>query len=396
MIRKINAAMLELQSATLARSLYPEGHPRIRASEERAMAMLAEVFVSRPEVTVFAVDDRVVFGDLVLPSSPSLVNSMFSLLRRRGVDHISLRKGLDPGELADLLDDLSSHEEEPPRPIRPSAHVSFGAIVRQDVKGPAPTAARPAESSVSVEQVASALSESWTGIHEMRDVDIDLLGDVVSTLARSVSDTSCAILPLAFVKGYDEYTYVHIINVGILTMALGEAVGFDAKMTQELGIAALLHDVGKMAVPLEVLNKNGRFTDAEYKQMQIHPVEGARMLLRTRGVPDLATVVAYEHHVRYDGGGYPKVPPGWKLNLASRICQIADVYDALRTDRPYRPGMPVEKITKIMKGDSGTYFDPELLTIFLEHVMPRAPAGRDRQNPAEAGAAAIPGDVPHP
>src|SRR6185503_6543701 len=183
-----------------------------------------------------------------------------------------------------------------------------------------------------------------------------------------------------------EYTFVHIINVGILSMSLGEALGFDARMTHDLGVAALLHDVGKMAVPLEVLNKAGRFTEEEYRAMQVHPVEGARILMRTRDVPELAVLVAYEHHVRYDGAGYPKVPAGWKLNLASRICQIADVYDALRTDRPYRAGMPPEKILKIMKGDAGTYFDPDLLNVFLEKVVPRADG--EASQPSEAAPAA--------
>ncbi len=369
MIQIVNAAMLELQSAVLARALYPRGHPRIRSSEERARSLLGEILAHRSEITVFALDDRVVFGEEVLPSSPSLVHTLFGLLRRNGVDQITVRAGLDASELQDFLDRLAAPESERVS-LGASAHLSVGAILEADRSGSAPAQAA-GEGSTHL-QAAGALAGVWSGIHDSRDFRADILGDIVFTLSRVVSDSSCTILPLAFVKGYDEYTFVHIINVGILTMSLGEALGFHTRMTHELGIAALLHDVGKMKVPLEVLNKSGRFTEEEYRAMQVHPVEGARMLLHTRGVPDLAAVVAYEHHVRYDGGGYPKVPAGWKLNLASRICQIVDVYDALRTDRPYRSGMPVEKITKIMRGDAGTYFDPELLGIFLEQVMPRA------------------------
>jgi HD-GYP domain-containing protein (c-di-GMP phosphodiesterase class II) len=352
------------------------------------MTLLRDVFGHRSEITVFAVGQRVVYEDEVLPSSASLVSSLFALLRRKGADRITLRAGLDPRELAAVLDELTAPDEDPPRLLRASAHVSFEAIVRKDLAAAPPSAAPPQASDVAPGAAAGTLAGVWSGIQDSRDFDADMLGDVVSTLSRSVADSSCTILPLAFVKGYDEYTFVHIVNVGILTMALGEALGFDRTVTQEMGVAALLHDVGKMAVPLEVLNKNGRFTEAEYKTMQVHPVEGARLLLRTRGVPDLAAVVAYEHHVRYDGGGYPKVPLGWRLNLASRICQIADVYDALRTDRPYRPGMPIAKIAKIMKGDAGTYFDPELLGVFFDRVVPRtAGSGTGEAAPAQAPAA---------
>ena len=381
MIETINAAMLELQSAVLSRSLYPPGHPRIRSSEEKAHALFGEILSSLPEITVFAVDDRVVFGEEVLPSSSNLVHTLFGMLRQKGVDQITVRAGLETAELRQLLDSLAAPAGETTS-LAGSAHLSLGAILR----GTSESSESAVETIVTAEeadalmavQAAGALAGIWRGIYASRQFSASILGDVVSTLSRGVSDSSCAILPLAVVKGYDEYTFVHIINVGILSISLAEALGFSGQTIHDLGIAALLHDVGKMAVPPEILNKSGRFTDEEFKAMQVHPAEGARMLLRTRGVPDLAPLVAYEHHVRYDGGGYPKIPAGWKLSLASRICQIADVYDALRTDRPYRSGMTVDKITRIMKGDAGTYFDPELLEVFLERVVPRTEGMSER------------------
>lgn len=105
--------------------------------------------------------------------------------------------------------------------------------------------------------------------------------------------------------------------------------------------------------------------------MELHPVEGARMLLNTPGVPELAAVVAYEHHIRVDGSGYPSVPANWRLSLASRIVQIADVFDALRTHRPYRAGMPVPKIVELMRNDVGLFFDADLLHVFLTRVVAR-------------------------
>jgi HD-GYP domain-containing protein (c-di-GMP phosphodiesterase class II) len=162
-------------------------------------------------------------------------------------------------------------------------------------------------------------------------------------------------------------------------------------MVHELNMAALLHDLGKQLVPPELLNKTGKFTDEEFEIVQRHPVDGARILLSTPGASELSAIVAYEHHVRADGTGYPKVPRGWKLNLASRVVQLADVFDALRTHRPYRPALPVPKILELMRSDVGTMFDPDLLEIFFRNVVSRGvPEAAAIPPPAGHGVSASP------
>ena len=198
-----------------------------------------------------------------------------------------------------------------------------------------------------------------------------MLGDIVSCVSKVISDSSSAIFPLAPLKRHDEYTFVHTINVAILSTSVGEALGFDPHTSHELTVAALLHDVGKQVIPREILDKQGRFTEEEFRVMRMHTVEGARILLNTPGAPELAPIVAYEHHVRGDGGGYPKMPRGWKLNLASRVVQMADVFDALRTTRPYRVGLPVPKVVEVMRRDIGDSIDADLLRIFFEYVVAR-------------------------
>jgi putative nucleotidyltransferase with HDIG domain len=174
---------------------------------------------------------------------------------------------------------------------------------------------------------------------------------------------------MAAIKSHDEYTATHITNVAILAMGLAEALGLPSSGVRDVGLAALLHDVGKLAVPGEILNKPDRLTDEQYATMRRHPEDGARLLLATTGVPDLAVAVAYEHHIRYDGGGYPAVPRGWKTTLATAITQVADIYDALRTDRPYRPAHPHAVVEQMMLADSGAILDPELLDVFFDVVV---------------------------
>ncbi|HKQ62661.1 MAG TPA: HD domain-containing phosphohydrolase [Candidatus Polarisedimenticolaceae bacterium] len=390
MIKTVNAAVLEIQGALLARALYPAGHPRIRHSEERAYRLLHEILEKRPEVSLFAVDERVIFDNEILPSSASLVDAMFRMLHMCGVDQITFRRGLREDEVRALLDGLARGDAGVSRQLEPSAHVGlsflreFGDRPEEQTLGVVPSVLSYAE------QAADVLPEVWTGLGDRYKLDSGLLGDIVACLSKVVVDSAGALLPLAPLKRHDEYTFVHTINVAIMSTTMSEALGFDPEQAHELSISALLHDVGKQAVPKEILNKAGRYTEEEFRVMQTHPVEGARILFNTPGVPEISTVVAYEHHVRADGGGYPKVPRGWKLNLASRIVQLADVFDALRTHRPYRPGLPIPKVVEMMKHDIGTFFDADLLQIFFERVISRG-------LPEAAGAPALsPGAASRP
>jgi len=383
MIDSLNAALLELQSALTARALYPVSHPRIRTAESRAYELLHEVITNRGDVTLLGVDDRVIFENQALPSSAHLTDVLFRQLHDKGVDRITFLRGLTEDELRQLLDGLAATGSE--RDLSPTANLRLGFIQATDREAPSvPVVPLAGQAPVS-QQASEVVGEVWNDVHETRRFETDQLGDVVSMLSKTLRESSGAMLPLAAVKRHDEYTFVHTINVAVLSTALAEAVGFKDGVVHELNMAALLHDLGKQLIPKELLNKAGKFTDEEFDRVRRHPVDGARLLLSTPGASELAVIVAYEHHVRADGTGYPKLPRGWKLNLASRVVQMADVFDALRTHRPYRPALPLPKIYELMHGDVGTMFDSDLLETFFRDVVgrgvPEAPAIR---SPSEA------------
>jgi HD-GYP domain-containing protein (c-di-GMP phosphodiesterase class II) len=369
-IDEVNTALMEMQAALLARSLYPEAHPRIKASEEEALSLLQSALGKLPEIMVFVVDDRVIFDNRILPSSSNLADMLFRMLQLNGVDQITFKRGLEAGEINEFLDALASTEADQTKSLEPGTHLIFGSL-REMGHDPSQLEKAVVSALSYADEAAEVLPGVWDDLSDGNGFDSELLGDVVSCLSKVVSDSAGTMLSLAPLKRHDEYTFVHTINVAILSAATSEAVGLDGRAVNEITIAALLHDVGKGVIPEEVLNKPGRFTEDEFRLMQTHPTEGARILLNTPGIPELAPVVAYEHHVRADGNGYPRVPRGWKLNLASRIVQLADVFDALRTNRPYRPSQPVPKIVEIMKHDVGTFFDADLLRVFFEDVVSR-------------------------
>jgi HD-GYP domain-containing protein (c-di-GMP phosphodiesterase class II) len=140
-------------------------------------------------------------------------------------------------------------------------------------------------------------------------------------------------------------------------------------------LAALLHDVGKQRTPLAILNKPGKLDDPERKQMELHPVTGAAMLLERPGVPDVAPVVAFEHHANLDGTGYPRLIRQPRPHLASQIVHVADVFDALRTNRPYRAALDDAKVRQILLEGAGKQFDPTLVELFLDRVITPGAAG---------------------
>jgi putative nucleotidyltransferase with HDIG domain len=140
-------------------------------------------------------------------------------------------------------------------------------------------------------------------------------------------------------KNYDNYTFTHMVNVSILAMAQARALGLEGSRLREFGLSALMHDIGKVRTPLEVLQKTDRLTDDEFTIMKRHVVDGAEILRRTPEMPIMAPSVAFEHHLRIDGSGYPDVTRP-SLNLATMLTSIADVYDAMRSQRAYQQAFP--------------------------------------------------------
>jgi len=292
---------------------------------------------------------------------------LFHSLQSHGIDEITFRRGLTRDEIHNLLDRLGAVEGR--SEIDATEHLRFGSLNAVRREPPSPGARTKSEADRYASEAAEVLPGIWQDLSQTHSLQAGQLGDIVSCLCRVVASSASALIPLAPLKRHDEYTFVHTINVAILSISLGEALGLSDNAVFELSIAALLHDVGKQAVPKEILNKHGLFTPEERQLMEIHPIEGARMLINTPGVPEVAVIVAYEHHIRADGGGYPRVPNHWRLNLSSRIVQLADVFDALRTNRPYRPGLPLPKIVDLIKDEVGTFFDADLVKVFFEEVV---------------------------
>jgi len=170
---------------------------------------------------------------------------------------------------------------------------------------------------------------------------------------------------MAKLKSYDEYTYVHAANVTLLTMAQARRLGLSDDLLRDVGIAAMVHDIGKTFIPDKILNKQGKLSPQEWKVISTHPVIGAKYLSGRRDIPKLAVLAAFEHHIKKDKSGYPKVDSSYMVHPCSQMTGIADCYDALSTVRPYRKPMARHKIFEMLREESGTGYEPFLVENFI-------------------------------
>lgn len=194
--------------------------------------------------------------------------------------------------------------------------------------------------------------------------------NVSKQLVTALKNNKNIELSISNLKLYDDYTYNHSLGVSILAIAIGISMNLRTNELYDLGLCALLHDIGKMSVPIEIISKPAKLTAEEFEIVKTHPYKGAEFFLKHHLVNKKICAGILTHHEKYDGTGYPNGLKGDSIPLFGRIIAVADVYDALTSVRPYRkPSSPTEVLEYIM-GGSGTAFDVEIVEAFLKKVSP--------------------------
>lgn len=189
--------------------------------------------------------------------------------------------------------------------------------------------------------------------------------NTINIIANALLENNDMIYTMLTLNKYDAYTYTHCVNVGTLSLGLGIATGLTKEELENLGVGAMLHDIGKTEIPSEILNKQGKLNDFEYRWIQEHVKEGERILQENRAIPVEAYDAVIQHHEKLSGKGYPYKLMGYEIGLFGRICAIADCYDALTTQRPYKSAFRSFEALKIISKES-TDYDAELLAAFVK------------------------------
>ncbi|MFZ6755880.1 HD-GYP domain-containing protein [Undibacterium sp. Ji50W] len=211
----------------------------------------------------------------------------------------------------------------------------------------------------------------YTMFHEARmgkAVDVGNAQNMVEEIADSVMRNPGALIGLARLKTKDDYTYMHSVAVCALMVALSKQLGLNEEETREAGLAGLLHDIGKMMVSADILNKPGKLTDAEFVSVKEHPAAGYKMLKESEAVSAVALDVCLHHHEKMDGSGYPNRLKGEEISLYARMGAVCDVYDAITSNRPYKQGWcPAESLRKMAEWSSG-HFDEKIFQAFVKSI----------------------------
>lgn len=202
-----------------------------------------------------------------------------------------------------------------------------------------------------------------------RVTEIEKAGVLVDQITVSVIRNQHALVALSRLKNTDDYTYMHSVAVCAMMIALARQLKLSDEEVRICGKAGLLHDIGKMFVPIEILNKPGRLTETEFEKVRHHPQAGYELMLRVSGLPAIALDVCLHHHERYDGAGYPYGLRGTGISLYARMGAICDVYDAITSNRPYKAGWcPAESLRRMADWTKQGQFDPTLFAAFVKCV----------------------------
>src|SRR5829696_7150201 len=350
-------------------TLYAADHPLVARNMAGLVAVLTTLHQQQPSIAVGIVGNDLVVADTPMHKLSATMTELIRKLKENKVERIAFERGVTHDELVTLVQNLSrlgGRAAGDGDKDLSTAHIRVGRLKGGDDKkqdGIASDIAAIRQMYSSAVASAEALVQS-AETEGMPDAPAAL--QTVEGLADAVTQNRTALMALTAMRNYDNYTFTHMVNVSILTMAQARALGIDGKLLREFGLSALMHDIGKVRTPKEILNKPDKLTDEEFAIMRRHTVDGAEILRRTPEMPVLAPVVAFEHHLRLDGSGYPRTVTRESMNLGSMLCAISDVYDAMRSQRAYQQAYPTDRIIAVLKRNEGAQLDQHLVRRFVQ------------------------------
>ncbi len=344
-----------------AQALYPPGHGAVDRALETLEQALGGVFSGGRPLVIGRTDSYLVVGDVpFVPEAPP-ASDMDRWLRSRDVEGVEVLPGARPRELLRFLAWLVRGETRPweGRKVRVT-HISEHGTWERGLR--------------TYGHAMEALEQAFREAQEGRIPDPTRACQTVQSFIGLLGENPLVVRGLALIKSYDRYTFHHSVNVSLLALALGQQLGLDPEALEVLGVGGLFHDIGKTRTPAQIIRKPGRLTSREWELVGRHPELGREILLDMPGVPAGADRIAYEHHMRHDGAGYPGRPAGYRTTRLSPLITVVDAFDAMTTHRSYSGPLPLPDAIDAVLRQSGTAFEPRAVEAFVA-AMGRIPVG---------------------
>jgi len=353
-----------IMSAISNCSLYSRDHISVDEFTRRSLMLFEKLFQESASLEMMLIED-----DLIINKIPFKGNGLQELhlkkrLKRKGLSIVEILQGVTFEELRQFIPEiLETNKKMPAFP-----HIKTGVLDIQIEESKAGDDFDDGDNFAS-EQI-EMVKEVYHDISNSAKLNVSKLNEVIGNFVSMCRKTTAINQLLGHAKSREEYTYIHATNVSILSIFQMETLGMRERLfLRDVGISGLLHDVGKFFISGDVLAKKGVLDEKEWEVIRLHPLYGARYLSSIGGIPRLASIVAFQHHLRYDGQGYPKLRATFlKQHICSQVVAIADFFDALRSTRPYRKGLEIIEILSLMKKESASAFNPFLLENFMRRM----------------------------
>lgn len=373
LIGAARTAFQQFSAVLKSTTLYPADHPSLRAAAQKLLGTLETLLLDRREVAFYLVSGELFFERHSVPLDQGL-SQLLEFITAREVSAIIFSPGLTEPELIKLS--IMINKE-------PAAFAEQGGItnaVRQEgiehvqlqqvtvvEKDVAADLRKEQKKAAKIYmQAVDTVKEIVEAVHIEKAINMRKINATVQSMVDDVLDNRDALMGLTSIKMYDEYTFAHSVNTSILAVSLGSFLSFGKAQIAALGVAGLLHDIGKVNVPREIINKPDKLSDDEWEIVKRHPIEGALILSDTPGVTKLAMIAAFEHHQHGDVKGYPWIDDRLQQHPFSQIVSLADAYDALTAARVYyKVQISPDQAMRIIVKKRGTNFEATVVKAFV-------------------------------
>ncbi len=376
LIQSTRALFQQLSGVLKNASLYPAAHPFLLTSAERLLRQINDLLVMRKDVAFYLVGGELFFETNSVPVDQGLV-ALMEQLASRDVGGVIFKPGLTNEEIIRFAYLMNNDKKffadrgkvENAMVCEEITHIEIHTVLLVDKKIGSSIKEGKKKAAEVFKDAVDTVKEMVLAVHLDKAINMRSMNTTVQTLVDHILHNRDAMMGLTSLKMYDEYTFAHSVNVSVLAISLGTYLTFEKPQVAALGVAGMMHDIGKVSVPLEVINKPDKLTDQEWEMIKRHPVEGALLLADVPAMTKLAMITSFEHHQHGDIRGYPRMDDRLQQHPFSQIVAIADAYDAIVASRVYyKVPTPPEQGVRIMLQKRGTAFNPVLVKAFVNMI----------------------------
>lgn len=350
-----------IQTSVKALILYPPEHPSATGPIKKAFQTLTSLLRYKSPITFVFANNMILFEGRPVLQKQEQLDAFFQKLMESDIEAILFYRGIEDEEFKKFINIVAMESDL----IKDSkgiihtfkekniVHIALKSIETKRIN----RNELREKAKIVYQKAIDILRDAYKEVRLGRIPRSEPFINITYEMEELILKDSSALLGLTLIKNFDEYTFNHSVNVAIISLALAHSLGIKNPQLQDIGVGALLHDIGKTELALQLINKPGKLTEEEYEEIKKHPIKGSEIARNMEGIGSLPPVLILQHHVHINGKGYPKVE---SINPLANIVTASDIYDAMTTTRPYQPPLQPREALEKMRGLAGSVIDEEI------------------------------------